>query len=125
HKQQARGRPAHFFQRADGDLIAFAGLWEAKRDPTRSDDPRAWLYSCTMITTRAGADMDTIHDRMPVVLEPDLLDVWLDPGDADRAELDPLLRPAPAGTLVHHRVSRRVGNVRNDDPRLIEEEREG
>ena len=63
--------------------------------------------------------MAGIHDRMPVVLEPDVWDVWLDPDDHDLAALSGLLAPTVPGTLAHHRVDTRVGNVRNDDPGLI------
>jgi putative SOS response-associated peptidase YedK len=64
--------------------------------------------------------MTAIHDRMPVILEPDDFDLWL---TADRDELDaldPLLRPATAGTLAHHEVGRAVGNIRNDGPQLLQ-----
>jgi putative SOS response-associated peptidase YedK len=57
---------------------------------------------------------------MPVILESGALDAWLDPENQDRPELESLLVSAPPGTLVHHRVDRRVGSVRNDGPDLIE-----
>ena len=59
--------------------------------------------------------MDGIHDRMPVILRPDTFDVWLDPDNDEIPELTSLLRAAPDGTLTHHPVSTRVGNVRNND----------
>ena len=65
----------------------------------------------------------TRHGRHPrphaVVLEPDAWDLWLDPEDHDRAARRDLLQPTVPGTLAHHRVDTRVGNVRNDDPGLI------
>ena len=64
--------------------------------------------------------MEGIHDRMPVVLDPATFDLWLDPANEDSEELRALLRPPPAGTVVHHPVGARVGNVRNNDPTLIE-----
>jgi putative SOS response-associated peptidase YedK len=55
---------------------------------------------------------------MPVVLEQEAIDAWLDP--TEEAELlEALMQPAPAGTLVHHPVDRRVGNVANDEPGLL------
>ncbi len=120
-KSPTGGRIPHFFHRADGDPMAFAGLWELWRDPQSAGEHGGWLRSCTIITTRANQDMDGIHNRMPVVLEPSVLDRWLDPGNDDRHELEDLLRPPPPGTLAHHRVDTRVGNVRNDDPGLIAE----
>ncbi|MDQ4098071.1 MAG: SOS response-associated peptidase [Actinomycetota bacterium] len=106
-----RRRPL-FFQRADGAPLLFAGLWERWRDPApRADEP---LLSCTIVTTEAGPDLLGIHDRMPVILEPEALDRWL-----DGTEGAGLLRPSPAGTLVHHPVDPRVGDVRNDGADLV------
>jgi putative SOS response-associated peptidase YedK len=104
------------FLRSDGEPIVFAGLAERWKGP---DD--SVLHSATIITTEAGPDMDGIHDRMPVVLERESWDHWLDPEVEDRDELEPLLHPAAAGTLVHHQVDRSVGNVRNDGPELLDE----
>ncbi len=64
--------------------------------------------------------MDGIHDRMPVILDPAAFDLWLDPTNEDSEELRAMLRPPPAGTVVHHPVGPRIGNVRNNDPTLIE-----
>ena len=102
------------FTRADGTPIVFAGLAERWRRPDESI-----MRSATIITTEAGPDMDGIHSRMPVILEPGAWGHWLDPAVDDRDELESLLRPAPAGTLVHHEVGRAVGNVRNDGPELL------
>jgi len=64
--------------------------------------------------------MGDVHHRMPVVLEDDTLDEWLDPANRDKPELESLLVPSPAGTLIHRPVGRAVGNVRNDGPELTE-----
>ena len=107
----------HFFTRVDGQPMALAGLSEWWRDQRTPDAPA--VYSCSIITTTASQDMDGIHDRMPVVLDPDTFDVWLDPDTEDLAELTALVRAAPAGTIVHHPVDQRVGSVRNNDPGLV------
>jgi putative SOS response-associated peptidase YedK len=118
-KGPGKGRQPHYFSRADGRPLAFAGLWADWRDPRPGAADRPTVRSCTIVTTTAGQDMDGVHDRMPVVLAPDALDRWLLPAGADREELRALLRPGPKGTLVHHPVDQRVGNVRHDDPGLI------
>lgn len=121
----------YYFTRADGQPLALAGLWEqwwGGPAPTGGDagavGAQPPLRTCTVITTGAGADMGDIHHRMPVVLEPDVLEEWLDPANRDKPELESLLVPSPAGTLVHRRVGRAVGNVRNDGPELIEPDTE-
>jgi putative SOS response-associated peptidase YedK len=109
------------FKRADGQPLVFAGLL----DRWKGDDGIE-LRSATIITTHAGPDMP-IHDRQPVVLGPETWEQWLDPQVTDPDGLEPLLVPNPAGTLVHYRVGRAVGNVKNDRPELLlpkEEEEE-
>ncbi|HMD45489.1 MAG TPA: SOS response-associated peptidase [Acidimicrobiales bacterium] len=112
------GRQPHYFERSDGEPMAFAGLYEFWRDRTRPDDASAWVRSCTIITAAAGPDSEEIHDRVPVVMDPDSFDVWLDPDNDDRPGLESLLHAAPPGTLRHHPVDPKVGNVRNDSPEL-------
>ena len=77
------------------------------------------MNTATIVTTEAGPDM-AIHNRQPVVHEPDNWEVWLDPVFTDVEKLQPLLVPTTKGTLVHHPVDKAVGNVRNDGPELME-----
>jgi putative SOS response-associated peptidase YedK len=118
HKQNSGRKQPHYFTRADGAPLAMAGLSEWWRDRNGPADAPA-IYSCTIITTTASQDMDGIHDRMPMILDPDTFDVWLDPDVDNVTELTALVHAAPAGTIVHHPVSPRVGNVRNNDPELV------
>jgi putative SOS response-associated peptidase YedK len=119
HKQSSGSKQPHYFTRADGEPLALAGLSEWWRDKNAPDDAPA-IRSCTIITTSASQDMDGIHDRMPVILNPDTFDVWLDPDTDDVSELTALVRAAPVGTITHHPVGQRVGSVRNNDAELIE-----
>jgi putative SOS response-associated peptidase YedK len=118
HKQNSGAKQPHFFTRADGEPLAMAGVAESWWDKQAEDAPP--IRSCSIITTSAGPDMEGIHDRMPVVLQPDTFDLWLDPDMEEASELTALLRPGPAGTIVHRPVSQRIGNVRNNDPQLID-----
>ncbi len=111
-------RQPHYFTRVDGNPLVLAGLYEHWRDPATDEA----LATCTVITTEPSVDLELIHDRMPVVLDPDDLEVWLDVSDHDPAARQGLLRPAPTGTLTHHAVTKAVGSVRNDGPGLIEPE---
>ena len=63
--------------------------------------------------------MEPIHDRMPVILDPKDYERWLDPGNPERLPVD-LLRPYPAEKMLVWPVSERVGDVRNDDPSLLD-----
>ena len=61
-----------------------------------------------------------IHDRMPVILESDVWDRWLDPDLQDRDELEAMLSSGIPGTLLYYPVDTRMGSTKNDDPSLIE-----
>ena len=107
-----------YIHRADGEPIAFAGLWEEWKGHDRSGDQR--LRSASIITTTPNELMATIHDRMPVILPPAAWDQWLDPDNAEPDTLGKLLVPAPDDRLVMHPVATGVGNVRNHGAHLIE-----
>ena len=101
--------------RADGELLAFAGLWEHWKPPERDEA----LQTFTIVTTAANAWMAPVHDRMPVILDRAGVSTWLN-ASTTTDELQGLLRPAPEDALVRFGVGRAVGNVRNDSPALIE-----
>lgn len=104
-----------------GEPMALAGLWTVWRD--RTDRDAEPLRTCVIITTEANAALRDIHDRMPVVLGPDLWDRWLDPAFAVRGSLQAMLVPAPAEWFVTTAVSTSVNTVTNDGPELVEASR--
>lgn len=99
-------------QMPDRRPFAFAGLWERWRDPDG-----AMIYSCAIVTTTPSDQLRTIHDRMPVILDPRDRESWLDPhGSPER--LLALLRP-PASALDVYEVSSFVNSAANDGPECI------
>jgi putative SOS response-associated peptidase YedK len=106
------------FDLLNGRMMAFAGLWDAWKDPANGQ----WLQSYTIITTDANELMAPVHDRMPVILHPGDYDRWLDrDSDPARAPID-LLRPFPADEMEAFEVSKDVGNVKNNSPELLNSE---
>jgi putative SOS response-associated peptidase YedK len=109
-----------FIRPRDGGSLAMAGLYEIWRDPTRDeDDPQRFRWTCTVITTDAEDDLGRIHDRMPLMVEPERWGSWLDPGTPKESLLD-LLTPAAPGRLEAYPVSTLVSNVRNNGPELLD-----
>ncbi|MDH6116455.1 putative SOS response-associated peptidase YedK [Kitasatospora sp. GAS204A] len=110
-----------FVSRVDGAPLALAGLYEFWRDRSvPTDHPRGWLVTCTIVTTEAEPLLAPIHERMPLFLQRETFDDWLDPGldDAEHAR-SLLVAPAP-GLLKATPVGSAVGNIRNNHPGLTE-----
>ncbi len=122
--RDARGKPRKqpfFTERADGDGVAMAGLYEFWRDPAVDDgeDPLAWLTTFTIITGPAEPGLDRIHDRQPLVLEREDWNRWLDPATGAGEVMD-LLGPRPPGRFTAYPVSRAVSSNRSNGPQLLE-----
>ncbi len=79
-----------WFHRPDGKLLLFAGLYESW--PATHDN---WQRTFTIITTTPNQVVSPVHDRMPVILNGDDVDYWLDPREEDTETLKALLAPAP------------------------------
>ena len=56
-----------------------------------------------------------VHDRMPVILDPDSYQLWLDPGMRDASAVSELLKPYDARLMRCYPVSARINHVANDD----------
>jgi putative SOS response-associated peptidase YedK len=114
-KKLGRDRQPYAVALADRRLMAMAGLWESWRSP---DGER--LRSFTIITTAPNELLAPLHDRMPVILGPENWPLWLGEVTADPDRLKGLLASYPANDMVIWPVGRGVGNVKNNDPSLIE-----
>jgi putative SOS response-associated peptidase YedK len=95
--------------------FAFAGLWETWKSPTGEA-----IHSCTIITTTPNALMESIHNRMPVILPREAEMRWLDRTVEDPQSLLQLLTPYPAEAMAAYQVSQLVNSPRNDTPACIE-----
>ena len=93
-------RQPNLIHRADGEPMAFAGLWSIWRDPTQPEAEPVRTF--TIITTTANATLEPIHDRMPVILPASAWATWLAPNPPEPGELLALLRPAPDDLLERY-----------------------
>jgi putative SOS response-associated peptidase YedK len=105
------GKQPYAIARANGEPMAFAGLWEGWRGTDGSV-----LRTFTIVTTGANPVLRPLHERMPVILEPADWPTWLGETDGDPSAL---LRPSSADLRVWQ-VGKAVNNVRNDSAALLE-----
>jgi putative SOS response-associated peptidase YedK len=106
----AKAKQPYCFEVNDGELFAFAGLWDGWRDPNGN-----WIRTCSILTTTPNAVTAAVHERMPVILDPDSYDLWLDPGMNDVTAASELLKPYDARFMRSYPISTRVNHVANDD----------
>jgi putative SOS response-associated peptidase YedK len=98
------------FEVNGGELFAFAGIWDRWKDPSGK-----LVETCSILTTAPNAVASAVHDRMPVIPDPDSYDLWLDPGMRDVAAASDLLKPCDARLMRCYPVSSRINHVTNDD----------
>lgn len=113
--RKADGKKVPYYIRfADGVPMPFAGIWEVWRSPEGQV-----MESCAILTTAANASVAPIHDRMPVILHPDELGLWLDRQVHDAEALKPLFAPYPADRFEVRQVSALVNSPANDSPACV------
>lgn len=122
-RSDAGTKTPHFIHPSTGGPLLLAGLYEWWRDPSLAeDDPHRWLLSFTILTRASSGALGSVHDRMPVFMDPDHADAWLDPTvEHARDILDAAVDAAPivAESLEAYPVGAAVGSVRNNSPDLI------
>lgn len=107
----------YYIRRKDGDLFAFAGLYDIWKSPEGQ-----FLKTFTVVTTRPNPLTARYHDRMPAMLLPEHESRWVDAGCLTPGETEELLSPYPEEYLTAFRVSRAVNNPRREDASLIRRE---
>jgi putative SOS response-associated peptidase YedK len=112
---QGKGRQKQpfYFQLDDGQLFAFAGLWEAWKGPD------GLVETCTILTTNANDVLQPIHDRMPVIIDPANYALWLNSSLHDPGPLQDLLRPYPSEAMRTYPVSTVVNKPANETPQCV------
>jgi putative SOS response-associated peptidase YedK len=109
-KRMGSAKQPFCFEINEGELFAFAGLWDGWKNPEGQ-----WIRTCSILTTTPNAVTATIHDRMPVILDRETYDLWLDPGMQNVATISELLKPFDAKLMRCYPVSTRINHVGNDD----------
>jgi putative SOS response-associated peptidase YedK len=114
-KRKGGQKQPYLARNADGTPFAFAGLWEKWRAPEDQI-----IETCTILTTHANDLTQSIHDRMPVILNPKGYGLWLDP-EVNRPDLlKPLLQPYPSKDMTVMPVNSKVNKATYDASDCIE-----
>ena len=108
----AKTKQPFAFRLKDDAPLAFAGLWDAWKDPTGE-----WLQSFSIVTTEANELMSTVHTRMPVILHPRDYSRWLE-RDSERPPID-MLRPFESEAMAAQPCNPLVGRVKNNGPEML------
>lgn len=112
-RQGTARAPFHLVVR-DRPVFAMAGIWSWWPDERGKN-----VESMVILTTRPNELVSQIHDRMPVILAPELEARWIDPAPLREDTLAELTRPLPAELMTKIPVSTRVNSVAHDDPEVL------
>lgn len=104
-------KTAHLFTRSDGQPIALGGLWDRWRNADKSERKETY----TVVTTDPSDFAGQFHDRMPLVLELESVEAWLQAGTEEAAAL---MKPA-ADVLQERALGKAINNVKNNAPELL------
>lgn len=104
-----------FIRLKSKEPFGLAGLWESWKSPEGQE-----VRTCTIVTTEPNELMQTIHNRMPVIVPKDFEDFWLSQEPRSKEELGPLLQPYRGGEMEVFEVSRLVNSPANDQPACVE-----
>ena len=114
-RENGKVAQAYWVRPRRGGLIAFAGLMETWLEPGGSE-----IDTAAILTTNANADLKGIHDRMPVVIQPEHFSRWLDCVNNEPRDVADLLQPAEPGFFEAVPVSEKVNKVANVGPDVQE-----
>ena len=110
-ERRAETRLPWYVFRRDGAPMALAGIWQYWGGATP-------VATCAIVTTAANATLAPVHDRMPLILDPQGWPLWL--GEAGHGAAR-LMRPAAEDVVQRYRVSPKINSNRAEGPDLIEE----
>lgn len=115
-KNTNNGKQPYFIFVKDEPVFAFAGIWEKWIDPQSSEQ----IYSCTIITTDANETVRSLHYRMPVILNKEAQQIWLNNEVFPQQQLQSLIQPNAANKIATYPVSTIVNSPKNDQKECIQ-----
>jgi putative SOS response-associated peptidase YedK len=107
--------PWHYFQLKDQKVFGIAGLYDVWKDRETGKE----IHSYTIITTEPNAVVGEFHGRMPVIVQKEDEETWLNPDISEPAQLLPLLKSYPDDKMETWPVGEEARNPRNDYPEVM------
>jgi putative SOS response-associated peptidase YedK len=114
-KGEGRDKTPYYIHSKGAEFFAFAGLYDVWLKPDGDE-----LYTFTIITKEADEVMAHLHNRMPVILERDLENDWLDREITSAREVLDILERSAGVALDAYPVSRMVNRPSMDNQLLIQ-----
>lgn len=115
-REDVKNKRPFAIYRKDKGIMSVAGVWES----WKSKDSEEEIRSFSLITIGANSFMEKIHDRMPVILDEENENAWLNPENKDSDALKSLLQPSSSELLGAHEVSKLVNSPKNNRPEVLE-----
>lgn len=104
-QKQGNSRLANYITLKESPAMGMAAIIQGHSDG----------YSqCCLITTDANSQMQEVHNRQPVIINPDNMDAWLNDDKVER--INEYMEPLASGTFDIKEISDYVNNARNDGP---------
>ncbi len=114
-KREGKAKQPYYIRMKNQRSFCFAGIWEQWRPETNDS-----VETCAMLTIGPNSIMEPIHHRMPVILQPQDYDTWLDPRIQDPQHLAPLLQSFPPEEMEAFPVSTLVNNPKHDSEACLQ-----
>lgn len=115
HQEGGTGKRPYAIHLTHQPIMSVAGVWEHWQSPVTSQK----VDSFSILTQDANEFMQRIHDRMPVILNPEQEAEWLDPENQDPIQLMKIIREPCQLEVDAYEISTRVNSPRNNDPELL------
>lgn len=112
-KEEGGKSQAYWIRPRRGGVVAFAGLLETYASADGSE-----VDTAAILTTRANSTIAAIHDRMPVVIDPQDFERWLDCKTQEPRDVADLMKAADEDLFEVIPVSDLVNKVANMGPEL-------
>jgi len=115
-KKEGNHKIPYWVYPTHGNYFALAGIYDTWKNPENNEE----IISSAIITTMPNEMMKPIHDRMPVILEPEDWDLWLDKEIKESEVLIPLLQPFSSDHMDAYKVSTFVNTPANNSEQCIQ-----